>query len=228
MQGRSGCLLRHPGGQAGGGTGRHDNDDSRHHLRGRLDVAGGGGSCGPIVELGYETRRHSKAHTGNPGRHGSSVVNQACVPGCRAPERFQSSPRPALCGEQSLPSWLRARRSPSGHRAGGRAAGRGCLRPLWPMGPSPWPWVPHLQLAFQNPFPEPGPREQKHIFATISRCGEKPGARTCAHAFTPAQKGPVHRRSVAERGHLLHVQHTPVLPPAHVARNLTDMSSCAI
>lgn len=142
---------------------------------------------GPAVELGYETEAQQGSH-----REPGTARLLRGEPGCHAPERFQIPRRPALCGEQSPQGQLRGQRSPSGHRAGSRTAGRaqshGRSRPLWPTGPSPGPRLPHPQLAFQSPVPEPGPRERKHAFATISGCGEKPGARTCAHT-------PVHTRS---------------------------------
>lgn len=145
---------------------------------------GGGGSCGPIVELGHETWRRSRAHTGNPGRHGSSVVNQACVPGCRALERCQIPPRPALCGEQSRPSRLQALRSPSRHKAGGRATGRGCLRPPWLMGPPlaqgflTHSW--HSRTLSQNQGLESGSKYSPQS-VDVGRSQARAPVHTCSH-----------------------------------------------
>ena len=110
----------------------------------------------------------------------------------KVPDPTQASPLWGAEPPQPAPSTEVTLEAQSGRQGHGQGPSQASVAD----GASSCPGVPHPQLAFQNSFPEPGPRERKHVFATISRCGEKPGTRTCAHVFTPARKGPEHTGAV--------------------------------
>lgn len=186
---------------------------------------------GPIVELGYETGRHSKAHTGNPGRRGCSGVNQAV--GLQQGSR--SHPGQPSVGSRAAKASSERRGYPlgteqaAGPRAGPRARAVSglCGRRGPPLGHGFLTHSGHSRALSQNRGLESGSAHSPQSVDVGRRQVHAPVRTHLRTRVHTSAGGPcAHRHGVPEPG-TPSTWNTRLSPRPHTSRNLTDISSCA-